>query len=184
MFYRHMIRFGWAIAWRQFWWTLVVLLPPMFVVAIIDRSVRTAHAREPVVRVILILLPVVLSLCVILPKSIQEAVLASHANFRVSVVRPEHSEEEGRGPFGKCGTTRLTYIESLQASLLASAIYVGLGWVCLSVASGRGVLALIQIPLQLLVVYPAIAAALVHMRFRGFRIFFAPNSASAERRAS
>ena len=183
MLYRHMIVFGWVIAWRQFWWTLAVLLPPMFVVAIIDRSARTAHAREPVVRVTLILLPVVLSLCVILPKSIQEAVLASHTNFRVSVVRPAHSEE-GRGPFGKYGAARLTYIESLQASLLACAIYVGLGWLCLSVASGRGVLALIQIPLQLLVVYPAIAAALVHMRFRGFRIFFVPNSASVERRAS
>jgi hypothetical protein len=161
MTYKRAVTFGWAIAWRSWWWSIVVVLPPMLVaVFAIHRAVPLADG-ERAFRLVAIPLFLVLELLAVLPQSIRGAVPSAYSDFRVSVARPD-----GRN-------SGLRYLEALQVSLPAFLIYVGL-----SLLYGRlqlgGLLTLAQIPFQVLLVFPAIAAALVRTPFRGFRIAIVP----------
>jgi hypothetical protein len=97
-----------------------------------------------------------------LPNAIQGAVRSSYSDFSVRVVRPTER------------AAALSYFEALQASVPTIIIYLGLGplhlrwsfWLLAFIAS------------HVFVVFPAIAAAVVHLPFWGFRIVVARGSCS------
>jgi hypothetical protein len=99
-----------------------------------------------------------LMMLVILPCSIRAAVSKVFTGFRLQVTRSGHIET-------------LTYAGAVEISLLAMIVSMVLGglYSLIEFPSLRlGLLA--EVPLMLLVIYPAIAEATVHVRYRGFRL--------------
>ncbi len=99
-----------------------------------------------------------LMVMVILPCSIRAAVLKVFTGFRLQVTKAGRIET-------------LTYADALQISLLGIIISMMLGglYSLIEFPSLRlGLLA--EVPLVLLVIYPAIAEAAVNVRYRGFRL--------------
>jgi hypothetical protein len=105
---------------------------------------------------------------VVFPKSIRLSIPGIYSDFEVSLSGPAHY---GEG---------LTYFESLQVSLLVVAIQTGFHALYYWLHLTYGLLALIQLPFEAVVVYPAIAAAVVRVPFHGFRIFILRNATHAE----
>ena len=156
--YGQALKFGWAIGWRVVFGSAVAgfSLGVVFVVA--------GHLA-PLAQVLLWFVYFALGFLVVLPNAIQEAVLSSYSDFSVRVARPTERAEA------------LNYFEALQISALTVVIYLGLGLVArplhLQVSAG-----LARIAFWAFVVFPAIAAAAVHLPFRGFRITLVPGSRS------
>jgi len=157
--YREAFLFGWSIAWRQFLWSLGIGIPLLLLVAVIVnhttpntdvRSFAFALAFYPPFVLLMVLL--------IFPKAIRAAVSKSFGTFHVQVAK--------RG----CIET-LSYADSLQISVLAVIVSLVLGALYSlmqfpSVQLGL----LVEVPLLLFVMYPAIAEVAVNVRFRGFRL--------------
>lgn len=173
MSYRQALALGWGVAWRAFWWSLVITSPLLVTRFVVARLAPIGSARVPSLDVILIPLVIVLEVFIALPLSIREAVVDTYSDFRLSLRGPAH---RGEG---------LTYFESLQVSLLAFAVHGGLIWLCYGLhlpdRLGPAGFVLIQLPFLWLVVYPAIAAIIVRVPFLGFRIFMVHNAPPAER---
>jgi hypothetical protein len=150
MSYRQALAMGWAIIWRVFWWSLIVISPPALVVF---RSGSIGSARAFAMGAVLIPVLIALEVFVVLPLSIQEAVLD-------------------------------VYSESLQVSLLAFAIHGGLDWLNYGLRLpdrlGSARFNLVQLPVLVLLVYPAIAAVAVRVPFHGFRISVLPKAPLAD----
>jgi hypothetical protein len=154
MSYRQALAMGWAIIWRVFWWSLIVILPAVLIRGIVVfRSGSIGSARAFAMGAVLIPVLIALEVFLVLPLSIQEAVLD-------------------------------VYSESLQVSLLAFAIHGGLDWLNYGLRLpdrlGSARFNLVQLPVLVLLVYPAIAAVAVRVPFHGFRISVLPKAPLAD----
>jgi hypothetical protein len=105
---------------------------------------------------------------VALPISVRSSIPGIYSDFEISVSGPAHYGE------------RLTYSETLQVSFLVVAIQTGFAALYSWLHLTNGLLGLIQLPFEAVVVYPVIAAAVVRVPFRGFRIFIRRNPTHAE----
>jgi hypothetical protein len=105
---------------------------------------------------------------VALPISVRSSIPGIYSDFEISVSGPAHYGE------------RLTYSESLQVSFLAVAIQMGFAVLYSRLHLTNGLLGGLQLPFEAVVVYPVIAAAVVRVPFRGFRIVMRHNAPHAE----
>jgi hypothetical protein len=161
--YRQSLALGWAILKRVFWGS-IFLTPLVF----ISRLAPAGSARASALEATAFSLMIALELFVVLPLSIEGAIPGMYSDFRLSVAGRAHGGE------------RLSYFESLQVSLLAFAIHAGSTWLCYCVQKRLGsvLFGLIQLPFWAPVVYPAIAAAVVRVPFKGFRVFMVHHARS------
>ena len=160
MSYRRALAFGWKVLWGVFEWSLVLSLPTLLAFIVFRGPMGSVRVRE----LGAVLMPLVWVLFV-LPLSIKAAVLDVYSDLRVSVTRPA---DRGDG---------LTYFESLQVSLLVFVIHGGLLWLLywLHLPNRLGAAGYsLWFPFLVLVIYPAIAAAVIRIPFLGFRISIVP----------
>jgi hypothetical protein len=150
--YREACLFGWSIAWRQLLWSAAIGIPLALAVRLVFefRSLAFGVAFFSVFALLMVL--------VIFPCSIRTAVSKAFTGFRLQVTKAGQIET-------------LTYADAVQISLLAMIVSMVLGglYSLIEFPSVRlGLLA--EVPLLLLVIYPAIAEAAVYVRYRGFRL--------------
>ena len=159
MSYREAFVFGWSIAWRQALWTAAIGIPFGLVVAVVvNQTTPNTSMRDFAFSIGFYPVFAAMMLLVISPKAIRGAVAKAFSGFRVQASKGGVVSE-------------LSYSDSVQVSLLGMIVSMVLGGLYSLIEFPTVTMGLlVEAPLVLLVVYPAIAEAAVYVRYRGFRL--------------
>ncbi len=149
--YRQAFTLSCSFIWHLFYWSLAILGLPSLIVP------RLAGVRDHEIHIAVLIL-----IFAVLPVSFYSLVHDDGSDSGLSVMRP--TRDAGG----------LSYLELLQVSLMASAIYASFitafRGLQLENRFGLAVANLICLALFVFAVSPAIAFSAVHFPFRGFRL--------------
>lgn len=161
MRYRELFKLGWALTWRELAWCTVVGLPAVMVMGLLFDALGLQKATNPGVFIAAFAFTMIVAvLFLAMPRVLRAVIAAPYDGFHVAVRRSTTAR----------ASNTLSYCEALQlGSSVVLAMLVVEVIVDLALPD-RLAGALGGVALGFLVTNPAVAAIMLKMPYRGFRL--------------